>query len=43
MMKMNAMKMPIRAMKTGDDDMTPDALKLNAMIKDPHKSSEEKS
>jgi hypothetical protein len=41
MMKMNAMKMPIRAMKTGDDDMTPDALKLNAMVKDPHKSSEE--
>jgi len=40
MMKM-AMKMPIRAMKTGDDDMTPDALKLNAMIKDPHKSREE--
>jgi len=35
------MKMPIRAMKTGDDDMTPDALKLNAMIKDPHKSREE--
>jgi len=33
--------MPIRAMKTGDDDMTPDALKLNAMIKDPHKSREE--
>jgi hypothetical protein len=28
-------------MKTGDDDMTPDALKLNAMVKDPHKSSEE--
>ena len=41
MMKMNAMKMPIRAMKTGDDDMTPDALKLNAMVKDPHKSREE--
>ena len=28
-------------MKTGDDDMTPDALKLNAMVKDPHKSREE--
>ena len=46
-MKMNAMKMPIRAMykkemKTGDDDMTPDALKLNAMVKDPHKSKEDK-
>ena len=40
-MVMKAMKMPIRAMKTGDDDMTPDALKLNAMVKDPHKSSEE--
>ena len=40
-MMMKAMKMPIRAMKTGDDDMTPDALKLNAMIKDPHKSREE--
>ena len=37
-MMVKAMKMPIRAMKTGDDDMTPDALKLNAMIKDPHKS-----
>ena len=35
---MNAMK---EEMKTGDDDMTPDALKLNAMVKDPHKSSEE--
>jgi len=49
-MKMNAMNMPIRAMykkelhqiKTGDDDMTPDALKLNAMVKDPHKSKEDK-
>jgi hypothetical protein len=40
-MMMKAMKMPIRAMKTGDDDMTPDAMKLNAMIKDPHKSREE--
>ena len=30
-----------KEMKTGDDDMTPDALKLNAMIKDPHKSREE--
>jgi len=40
-MMVKAMKMPIRAMKTGDDDMTPDALKLNAMIKDPHKSREE--
>ena len=30
-----------KEMKTGDDDMTPDALKLNAMIKDPHKSKEE--
>jgi hypothetical protein len=29
-------------MKTGDDDMTPDAVKLNAMIKDPHKSKEDK-
>ena len=29
---------PINAMKTGDDDLTPDALKLNAMVKDPHKS-----
>jgi len=35
---MNAMK---EEMKTGDDDMTPDALKLNAMVKDPHKSREE--
>jgi hypothetical protein len=50
MMKMNAMKMPIKSsymkskkeMKTGDDDMTPDALKLNAMVKDPHKSKEDK-
>jgi len=47
MMKMNAMKMPIRAMykkemKTGDDDMSPmNNMKLNAMIKDPHKSKEE--
>ena len=48
-MKMNAMKMPIRAtygkmnaMKTADDDMTPmNNMKLNAMIKDPHKSKEE--
>jgi len=40
-MMVKAMKMPIRAMKTGDDDMKPDALKLNAMIKDPHKSREE--
>jgi len=24
--------------KTGDDDLAPDALKLNAMVKDPHKS-----
>ena len=46
-MKMNAMKMPIRAMykkemKTGDDDMSPmNNMKLNAMIKDPHKSKEE--
>jgi len=39
---MNAMKeMVKKEMKTGDDDMTPDALKLNAMVKDPHKSSEE--
>jgi len=46
MMKMNAMKMPIQsmygkmnAMKTGDDDLTPmNNMKLNAMIKDPHKS-----
>ena len=30
-----------KEMKTGDDDMTPDALKLNAMVKDPHKSREE--
>jgi hypothetical protein len=45
-MKMNAMKMPIQsmygkmnAMKTGDDDLTPmNNMKLNAMIKDPHKS-----
>jgi len=45
MMKM-AMKMPIQsmygkmnAMKTGDDDLTPmNNMKLNAMIKDPHKS-----
>ena len=53
MMKMNAMKMPVKSsymkskkelhqMKTGDDDMTPDALKLNAMVKDPHKSKEDK-
>ena len=47
MMKMNAMKMPIRAMykkemKTGDDDMSPmNNMKLNAMVKDPHKSKEE--
>ena len=47
MMKMNAMKMPIKAMykkemKTGDDDMSPmNNMKLNAMIKDPHKSKEE--
>ena len=48
-MKMNAMKMPIRAtygkmnaMKTADDDMTPmNNMKLNAMIKDPHKSKED--
>jgi hypothetical protein len=48
-MKMNAMKMPIKAtygkmnaMKTGDDDMTPmNNMKLNAMIKDPHKSKED--
>jgi hypothetical protein len=47
-MKMNAMKMPIRAMykmnamKTGDDDLTPmNNMKMNAMIKDPHKSKEE--
>ena len=46
-MKMNAMKMPIRAMykkemKTGDDDMSPmNNMKLNAMVKDPHKSKEE--
>ena len=46
-MKMNAMKMPIRAtykkeMKTGDDDLSPmNNMKLNAMIKDPHKSKEE--
>ena len=43
MMKMNAMKMPIRAMykkemKTGDDDMSPmNNMKLNAMVKEPHK------
>ena len=37
-MVMKAMKMPIRAMKTGDDDMTPNAEMLNAMVKDPHKS-----
>jgi len=52
MMKMNAMKMPVKSsymkssykkeMKTGDDDMKPDAVKLNAMIKDPHKSKEDK-
>ena len=50
MMKKKAMKMPIKSsymkskkeMKTGDDDMTPDALKLNAMVKDPHKSKEDK-
>ena len=47
-MAMNAMKMPIRAMysrvgKTGDDDMSPvNNMKLNAMIKDPHKSKEDK-
>jgi len=48
-MKMNAMKMPIQsmygkmnAMKTGDDDLTPmNNMKMNAMIKDPHKSKEE--
>jgi hypothetical protein len=43
--KMNAMKKTrtmMTAMKTGDDDMTPDAVKLNAMIKDPHKSKEDK-
>ena len=48
-MKMNAMKMPITAtygkmnsMKTGDDDLTPmNNMKLNAMIKDPHKSKED--
>ena len=32
-----------KEMKTGDDDMTPDALKLNAMVKDPHKSKRRKS
>jgi hypothetical protein len=31
-------EMTIKAMKTGDADLTPDALKLNAMVKDPHKS-----
>jgi len=36
---MNAMKM--NATKTGEADLTPDAVKLNAMIKDPHKSKEE--
>ena len=41
-MVMKAMKMPIRAMKTGDDDMTPNAEMLNAMVKDPHKSKEDK-
>jgi hypothetical protein len=48
-MKMNAMRMPIKAtygrmnaMKTGDDDMTPmNNMKLNSMIKDPHKSKED--
>ena len=49
MMKMNAMRMPIKSMysrvgKTGDDDMSPvNNMKLNAMIKDPHKSKEEDS
>ena len=48
MMKMNAMRMPIKSMysragKTGDDDMSPvNNMKLNAMIKDPHKSKEDK-
>ena len=42
-MKKNAGKMPIRAMmkkelKTGDDDLTPtNNMKLNAMVKEPHK------
>ena len=46
-MKMNAMRMPIKSMysragKTGDDDMSPvNNMKLNAMIKDPHKSKED--
>ena len=46
-MKMNAMKMPIKAMykkemKTGDDDLSPmNNMKMNAMMKDPHKSKEE--
>jgi len=49
-MKIAAMRMPIKAtygkmnaMKTGDDDMTPmNNMKLNAMIKDPHKSNGDK-
>ena len=35
-------EMMLKAMKTGDDDLSPDALKLNAMVKDPHKSVEDK-
>ena len=41
-MMMKAMKMPIRAMKTGEADAEPNAEMLNAMIKDPHKSKEDK-
>jgi len=31
----------MKELKTGDDDLKPDALKLNAMVKDPHKSKED--
>jgi len=50
MMKMNAMRMPIKSsymkskkeMKTGDDDSMPMSdMKLNAVLKDPHKSKED--
>ena len=49
-MKMNAMRMPIKSsymkskkeMKTGDDDSMPMSdMKLNAVLKDPHKSKED--
>ena len=43
MMKKEMMKKEMmKAQKTGDDDLSPDAVKLNAMVKDPHKSAEDK-